>query len=112
VILTAGFPAIVDATFLKRAERRRFKQLAEECCVPFTILDFHASEPSLRSRVEKRLAEGFDPSDADLDVLASQLQSDEPLDDEERALAIEIDSEDPKSPEQVQRRLQSWLESC
>src|SRR5436190_24226909 len=79
--LQAGYPVIVDAAFLPRAERRAFQALAAELRVPFTILHYRAAEAQLRYRVARRQAQGGDASDATLEVLERQLVEHEPLDD-------------------------------
>lgn len=88
VVLRAGFPVIVDATFLKRSQRNEFRQLADELGVPFRILEFDADEPTLRRRIAGRRAAGRDASDATLDVLKHQIETQEPLTDDELALAV------------------------
>jgi hypothetical protein len=87
--LRSGYPVIVDAAFLRRAERDAFRALAAELQLPFTILHCTASEDHLRERVAARAASGADPSEADVAVLERQLQHREPLADDERAFAIE-----------------------
>lgn len=93
--LCAGYPAIVDAAFLRRAERQRFRALADELCVPFTILDCRADAPALRERVAGRSG---DASEADVAVLERQGQTREPLDAPECAVAIEVDALAPPRP--------------
>jgi len=85
-ILRAGYSVIVDATFLKTAQRAMFGELAELQGVPFRILDFPCDETTLRDRILRRAADGGDASDADLEVLEGQLRSAEPLSEAERAL--------------------------
>lgn len=92
--LRAGYPVIVDAAFLRGAERRSFQALADELHVPFAILDCRAGETVLRRRVAERSASGTDASEASLEVLARQLAAHEPLEADERALAIEVFTED------------------
>lgn len=92
--LLAGYPVIVDAAFLRRAERLDFRALAAELAVPFSILDCQASPATLRRRVAGRQAAGTDPSEAGLEVLERQLQGHEPLDADERAAAIEVRTEE------------------
>jgi len=91
--LRAGYPVIVDAAFLRSAERRSFAALAAELRVPFTILDCRADEATLRRRVAEREAAGTDASEAGLAVLERQLEDHEPLDAGERALAIEVSTD-------------------
>lgn len=88
--LLAGWPVIVDAAFLRRSERQRFKALAAELGVPFAILHCHAAEPVLRQRVAARHAAGNDASEADVAVLQRQIDHHEPLGDDERAIALDV----------------------
>jgi aminoglycoside phosphotransferase family enzyme/predicted kinase len=90
IILECGYPAIVDATFLKRAYRQRFLSLARELDVPFVILSLHAPASVLEARVAERLAEAADASEATVDVLRGQRSDLEPLDDEEREAAVDV----------------------
>ncbi|MBK9954966.1 MAG: AAA family ATPase [Rhodocyclaceae bacterium] len=80
--LADGWPVIVDAAFLKRAERRTFAALADELDIPFDILACAAPVDALRGRLEARRD---DASEATAAVLAQQLEWLEPLDDAERA---------------------------
>ena len=68
-ILRDGYPVVVDATFLKQADRTRFRRFAESEGVPFAILDCHADVQTLRQRIVDRNARGNDASDADFAVL-------------------------------------------
>jgi predicted kinase len=88
--LQAGWPVIVDAAFLRRSERQRFKALAAELGVPFAILHCHAAESVLRERVATRHAAGNDASEADVAVLQRQIDHHEPLGDDERAIALTV----------------------
>lgn len=90
-IVTAGFPALVDATFLQRAQRDAFRALAARLQVPFLILDFRAEETLLRERLHGRKA-GSDASEADLAVLARQLLTQEPLAEDELDATMAIDA--------------------
>lgn len=88
IILDAGYPVVVDATFLKRDQRTPFHQLAQSQKIPFHILDCQADIETLRARIAERLASGDDPSEADGSVLEKQIQALEPLDPEERACVV------------------------
>ncbi|GAB6067280.1 AAA family ATPase [Methylothermus subterraneus] len=91
-VLTSGFPVIVDATFLNRAYRDRFQELAQSLALPFLILDCHAPEEVLRQRILKRAQERRDPSEADLEVLKQQLCHHDPLDASEQTAVLAFDS--------------------
>jgi aminoglycoside phosphotransferase family enzyme/predicted kinase len=97
--LRAGFPAVVDAAFLKRAERDAFRAIAERLDVPFTILDFHAPLEVLRARITGRLARADDASEADLAVLEHQLRAREPLTPAEMAVSCKVDATVPAAHE-------------
>ncbi len=90
VILKAGYSVIVDATFLKQAQRQEFQSLAEELGVPFLILDCEAPDQILRERVSQRGQ--TDVSEANLAVLERQLASREPLSEIEQTLALIVDT--------------------
>ncbi|MDO8251976.1 MAG: AAA family ATPase, partial [Rhodoferax sp.] len=92
--LLAGYPVIVDAAFLRRADRRAFQALAAELGVPFTLLHCRASPAQLRQRLSARQRSASDASEADVKVLEHQLADQEPLDDEERAMALELVTDD------------------
>jgi aminoglycoside phosphotransferase family enzyme/predicted kinase len=78
-IITAGFPAIVDAAFLRHRQREQFRMLAARLRVPFVIFHCNASPALLRQRVQHRAQQGHDASEADLWVLEQQIASQEPL---------------------------------
>lgn len=94
-IIEAGYPVIVDATFLKRARRRQFRELAQVLDVPFRILHCTAPEAELRRRIEERLRAGTDASEADLEVLDYQLGEVELPDDAECEYVVEYDTVAP-----------------
>lgn len=78
-VIGAGFPVIVDATFLHRRVRDRFAQLAADLEVPFFIIDCDADPAELRRRLTARQRANSDASDADIAVMENQLKEREPL---------------------------------
>jgi aminoglycoside phosphotransferase family enzyme/predicted kinase len=107
-ILRAGWPVIVDATFLEQERRNTFRALARENNAPFLILDFEATEASLRDRLRSRSREGKDASDAGIAVLEQQRKQYQPLTAEENELALTIDTE-KTSVDEAARRVKSRL---
>ena len=93
--LQGGYPVLVDAAFLRRDEREAFRALAREQGVPFTLFACRADEAVLRQRVAARAAAGRDASEADLQVLARQLREHEPLQADELAHAVPVDTGTP-----------------
>jgi predicted kinase len=92
-IIDAGFPALVDATFLHRADRAAFRELAERLGARLTIVFCEAATETLRARVAARAARGTDASDATLEVLAHQLVTFEAPAENEKALGQSIDTD-------------------
>lgn len=95
--LNAGFSVIVDATFLSRACRDQFKNLAGQHSAPFLILVCRAAEKTLEERVSQRAARGQDASEADGKVLALQKQNYKPLDAQERSYAMIVETDRPQA---------------
>ncbi len=83
-ILAAGFTVLVDATFLQRQYRDRFTSLADELQIPFTILHCTAKPETLRQRVQQRLTQANDASEANPAVLEKQMQHHEMLNTDEQ----------------------------
>ena len=78
-LLRAGWSVIVDAAFLRHADREGFRALAHYCDAAFSILAPLATPDQLRDRIQARSASGRDASEATLDVLAQQMKTWEPL---------------------------------
>ncbi len=91
-VLEAGFPVILDATFLDHQGRARLRALAAECEVDFRILSVHAPPPLLEARVIHRRAAENDPSDATPEVIEMQRAKAEPLTAGERDATLVIDT--------------------
>ena len=107
--LHAGFPVIIDATYLQSAQRKAACRIAEETGVPFLILDCQAPEAVIAGWLEQRQQEGSDPSDATLEVIQAQQASREALDAAEQSLSKRVDTNDAASldslVEQIRQRL-------
>lgn len=80
--LREGWPVILDAAFLKRAERDAAREIARAAGVPLRILHCDAPDGVLRERL---LARRADASEADVRVLQSLTLSAEPLGADETA---------------------------
>ncbi len=84
-VISAGFPVIVDAAFLRHAERDSFRTLAQEMAVPFVIASLQADPAVLRERLAQRTSRRNDASEADISVFQKLLADQEPLLDQERS---------------------------
>ena len=105
-VLDAGFPAIIDAAFLKTGQRELFRQLALDCGIPFHILDFQASDQELRRRIKQRQD---DASEATVSVLYTQQQSAQPLSTAEQSAVITVNTESGHAPESLLNTFDRYL---
>ncbi len=87
-LLRSGWSVIVDAACLERWQRDLFRNLAQQYDVMFHILDIQVEPDSLRERVRARHIRGNDASEADLAVLQHQLDTVQPLGDDEMGLVM------------------------
>lgn len=90
--LKAGFPVIVDATFLKSSFRMPFQSVANKQGVPYRILDCVAPIEELKARINKRASTQKDASEATVEVLELQLAEADGFDDGENAIVVTIDT--------------------
>lgn len=110
-VLAAGYAVVVDATFLRRDERRRFQVLAQRLGVAYAVLQCEAGLDTLRARIRRRAAQGGDPSEADEAVLERQLQWQETLGDDERAWTGRISTETPVTAEMLEAAMRALAPS-
>jgi len=96
VVLDAGWPVIVDATFLRDAERAAFRSLGRELSAPVIIVSCTAPDAELRGRILAREQAGTDASEAGLAVLAHQREASEPPSREEIRDTIVFDTSQPR----------------
>lgn len=102
-VLTAGYTAIVDATFQDVDERRQMARIARARGVPLRVLDLSAPPEVLARRVRERAQRGDDASQADTEVLSRQLVAQQPLLAAERAQALRIDTTTQIDLDQIAR---------
>ena len=88
---------ILDATFLKEAQRAQMRAVAEACEAHFVIVRCIAAEDTLERRLIERSNAKQDASEADVAVMKRQLTSMEGLTTEERLNLIEVSTADPQA---------------
>ena len=107
LIASAGYTVIVDATFLQKPHRERFRQLAADNKLGFTILHTGAPLEVLEARIRQRQAHGTDPSEADITVLHAQRDEIEALSEAEASHSLTIDTTRPTDIKAVSRRIRA-----
>jgi predicted kinase len=90
-----GHNVIVDASFLDRAERNRFRDLAGKVGSDFSIVSVSAAREELHQRLERRQRDSTDPSEADVAVLRYQLEHEDVLGADERDYVIDVATDEP-----------------
>jgi predicted kinase len=91
-VLRAGYPVVLDATFLKREQRDAAAKVAEATGAPFMILDCNAPQAVIASWLAQRQADKNDLSDATLSVIDEQQMNREPLTVEEQLLSKRVET--------------------
>jgi len=104
-LLDAGWPVVVDATFLTADRRAPFRALARRRGCSFAVLELEAPEAVLRERITARAAAGGDASEADTAVLEAQLQRREPPAGDGGEDVLRIDATRPVDGEALHRRI-------
>ncbi len=105
--LRRGQSVILDASFLRRGHRRAAARLAVEEGAQFACLQFLASDDAVRKRLDRRLREGGDPSDARWEIYASQKRRFQRPSEVSPERLITVDTERPpgREAQRVLRRL-------
>lgn len=99
-VLEAGYPVIVDATFLAEERIRPFLSMAAEYGYPMVVLDINAPAPILKERLARRSG---DASEADQGVLEKQLAHYRPL---AAPYALAVDGHHPPEPAELAAQVQ------
>jgi len=107
--LRAGFNVIVDATFLRRADRAAFEAVAAATDVELTLLHCEADQTVLEARVRDRQTNDRDASEADVAVLHQQIATREPLVPEELGRTITVHTDRDIDLDELQRSLRPTI---
>lgn len=108
-VLQAGLPVVLDATYLKLAQRQAAHAVAEHAGVPFLILDCQAPQAVIAAWLAERQAEGVDPSDATLEVIRAQEAGREPLAASEQACSAAVATHEIASLDALVERIRQHL---
>jgi predicted kinase len=92
VILESGHNVILDAAFLRTADRAAAIALASDAESSCVLLEVSARTDVMRDRIRRRSVQGAEASEAGLEVLEYQLDTAEPLTIDEQEMAIYCDN--------------------
>ena len=104
--LSSGAAVLVDATFLKRRDRDALGEMAFQHACPLVFVLCHASDASLRRRLDARPDDS--PSDARWDTHQDQLREWEPLAPDEPFVPIDTDGDITDARDRALRALWAW----
>lgn len=76
--LREGKAVVADASFMRKADRDRFRDTARHLGIPLLILHVHCAEATARLRLDRRQARGRDPSEGRRELFAPQSETFEP----------------------------------
>ncbi len=96
-ILESDYAVIIDATFLRKQQREKFRRLAMDCAVPFVIVDCQSSETVLLDRLAKRQGVSNEVSEADVEIMQQQRLHRDVLSDCEKKYRCVVNTEQPLS---------------
>jgi predicted kinase len=100
---------IVDAAFLSKDDRTPFLEAARLAGAQSLIVACEANRDVLVERILSRRTAGNDPSEAGVDVLDAQVAAVEPLDPEERAESLSINTSDRRAVEKLLESIETRL---
>ena len=87
----------MDATFFQHHQRESFGILADQLGCELFIMDVFAPKEVLTERIERRSVEGHDASDATIDIMEQQQETEEAFTQKEVPYVIEVDSADSQA---------------
>ncbi|MEH6577425.1 MAG: AAA family ATPase [Amphritea sp.] len=91
-LLKAGQSVIVDATFIRERPRKSYLAMAEKLDIDVRIINCSCPEPLMAERLIQRQQQGYDPSDATLDIMLRQQHVLQPLSESELAITYNINT--------------------
>ncbi len=109
-VIKSDYPVIIDATFLQQQQRAAQQQLAENLGAKFLILNTEAPDDKLKEFIKQRAKLNKDPSEADLTILAKQKEKREWLSEQEKEVALTLDSSRlPMTRKAILSAIRAWI---
>lgn len=97
IALKSGFSVILDATFLKRAHRQTFIDIAKNLGLNYLLIGFEQNKKLLKARIDERISAGNSISEANSSLLENQLAIYESFSDIEsrQAILLKLEEQEP-----------------
>ena len=94
-LIAFGKGAILDGTFIRRAQRQRMFRLAEKHRLPLLMIHCSAVEETTQQRLLERAAQGRDVSDGRWEIYIQQKNNFEALDEIPPSRLLEVTTDAP-----------------
>jgi uncharacterized protein len=104
-----GQGVILDATFVRKAQRERMVHLATKHEIPIFVIRCFATDELTHRRLAARAAQGRDVSDGRWEIYLNQKTAQEPLDEISSVQRLDLDTALPL--EELGRAVESFLRS-
>ncbi len=104
--LAGDYPAVVDATFIRRADRETLHTVAERMSVRAFLVRCHAPRDVVAQRIRERARAGADESEATLSILRWQEARNEPIAPGEGMTVIDADTTQSTVADDVVRAIE------
>lgn len=105
--IAKGSGAILDATFMLRAQREKFIRLAEKYGVPLLVVHCSAGERAIEERLRQRAARGTDISDGRWEIYVEQKSTAEPVEEIASSQYLELNTD--SAPEKLASLCEEFL---
>lgn len=105
--LNLGFNVIIDATFLRREQREKFRDIAQDTQSKFHVISIQINQELAEHTLTQRTQLNIDPSDADIEVMRNQQKFMQKPDKQESALLLTAEQIRQVFPKQL---LQEYLD--
>jgi len=104
-----GRGAVLDGTFGRKRQGKKFARLAAKHKVPLLVIHCSTSEATTERRLHLRAAQGTDVSDGRWEIYLAQKAAYEPMDEFTPESVLELETDAPL--EQLVRDCQAFLRS-
>ncbi len=106
-LLQAGFNVIIDASFLQRSRRKNVMAVSEASRSAMLFIETVAQKDILVNRVKRREEARVDASEAGTEVLEYQQSQIEPLNEQEKSIALQVRTDDSTDLDRLIKRIRA-----
>ncbi len=109
-VLSLGYSVIVDGTFLKQHFRQKYIDIAQKLAIDICIISCLCNTKLMEARLVKGINTRSSDSNFSLERLAHQRSYQQPLNEQEQALQIEVDTDDDEAINRLLEQFKQFTE--